>query len=486
MPGRDYSPHMRRPVTRPKFDKKIADKAVAAAVALLLGGGLASQASAQTMDAALSRAYSANPTLNAQRAAVRATNENVPQALAGYRPRILASADIGASITDIHQPFSASQGTSRVGATNRLGPRGAGVQIDQNIFDGGKTRSSVSQAESQVLGARAALRNAEQNILLDAATSYMNVLRDTAILNLNRNNVEVLEEQLRQTRDRFQVGEVTRTDVAQAEARLSSSQSQAILAESNLKTSIARYRQNVGAEPGRLAPGRPVENLMPKSLPTALNSALIGHPAIVASLHGVDAAELQVKVTEADLYPVVGVRGILQQRYDVTQFGDNRATASLVGTLTVPIYEGGQVYSRTRQAKETAGQRRIEVDTQRDTVRAAVVSAWGSHEAAKAQIVAAQAQVQAAETALAGVREEAKVGQRTTLDVLNAQQELVSARATLVTAQRDRVVASYAVLSAVGVLSAEKLKLKTEIYDARRHYDQVKGLLWGTQTPDGR
>jgi outer membrane protein len=442
---------------------------------------------AQTMDAALARAYSANPTLNAQRAAVRATNENVPQALSGYRPRITASADIGASITESDIPFNAQGGGSpHSRSVSRLNPRGAGIQIDQNIFDSGKTRSSVSQAESQVLAARATLRNTEQNVLLDAATSYMNVLRDTAILNLNRNNVEVLEEQLRQTRDRFQVGEVTRTDVAQAEARLSSAQSQAILAESNLKTSIARYRQNIGAEPKQLAPGRPVENLLPKSLPAALSAALQGHPAIIAALHGVDAAELQVKVTEADLYPTVGVRGLLTQRYDSQFFGDNRTSASAVATLTIPIYEGGQVYSRTRQAKETAGQRRIEVDTSRDTVRAAVVSAWGSHEAAKAQITSAQAQVQAAETALAGVREEAKVGQRTTLDVLNAQQELVSARSSLVVAQRDRVVASYAVLSAIGKLSAETLKLRAERYDARKHYDQVKGLLWGTQTPDGR
>lgn len=431
------------------------------------------------MEAALSRAYTANPTLNAQRAAVRVTNENVPQALSGYRPRITASADIGASITDTSIPGAR-------GSTTRLGSRGVGVQIDQNVFDAGRTRSSVSQAESQVLGARSSLRNTEQNVLLDAATSYMNVLRDTAILNLNRNNVEVLEEQLRQTRDRFQVGEVTRTDVAQAEARLSASQSQAILAESNLKTSIARYRQNIGAEPARLAPGRPVENFLPRSLPAALDIALAGHPAIIASLHGVDAAELQVKVTEADLYPTLNVRGVVQQRYDSTQFGDNRASASVVGTLTIPIYEQGLTYSRTRQAKETAGQRRIEVDTQRDTVRAAVVSAWGALVAAKAQIIAAQAQVQAAETALAGVREEAKVGQRTTLDVLNAQQELVSARSNLVVAQRDRVVASYSVLSAVGRLSAQTLKLRTEVYDARRHYDQVKGLLWGTQTPDGR
>lgn len=466
-------------MTRRNNSKTTARLGFAAALGFALASGAAPAALAQTMDAALARAYAGNPTLNAQRASVRATNENVPQALSGYRPRITASADIGASITDANTPGFGN-------STTRLGGRGAGVQIDQNIFDGGKTRSSVGQAESQVLGARATLRNTEQNVLLDAATSYMNVLRDTAILSLNRNNVEVLEEQLRQTRDRFQVGEVTRTDVAQAEARQSQAQSQAILAESNLKTSIARYRQNVGVEPRQLAPGRPVEKFLPKSLPAALNAALSTHPAIIASLHGVDAAELQVKVTEADLYPVLGVRGLVQQRYDAQSFGDNRTSASVVGTLTIPIYEGGQVYSRTRQAKETAGQRRIEVDTQRDTVRAAVVSAWGAHEAAKAQIVAAQAQVQAAETALAGVREEAKVGQRTTLDVLNAQQELVSARSTLVTAQRDRVVASYAVLSAIGRLSAETLKLKAEVYDARRHYDQVKGLLWGTQTPDGR
>ena len=478
MPGRDSSPHMRRPVTRQNNGKKTG-LGFAAALGFALSAGVAPAALAQTMEAALARAYSGNPTLNAQRASVRATDENVPQALSGYRPRITASADIGASIVDSRTPGLGD-------STTRLGPRGAGVQIDQNIFDGGRTRSSVGQAEAQVLGARATLQNTEQNVLLDAATSYMNVLRDTAILDLNRNNVEVLEEQLRQTRDRFQVGEVTRTDVAQAEARLSQAQSQAILAESNLKTSIARYRQNVGAEPRKLAPGRPVEKLLPRSLPAALNIALSGHPAIVASLHGVDAAELQVKVTEADLYPTLGLRGLVQQRYDSQVFGDNRTSASIVGTLTIPIYEGGQVYARTRQAKETAGQRRIEVDTQRDTVRAAVVSAWGAHDAARAQIIAAQAQVQAAETALAGVREEAKVGQRTTLDVLNAQQELVIARSTLVTAQRDRVVSSYAVLSAVGLLSAETLKLRAQIYEARKHYEQVKGLLWGTQTPDGR
>ena len=191
-------------------------------------------------------------------------------------------------------------------------------------------------------------------------------------------------------------------------------------------------------------------------------------------------------MVEADLYPTVGVTGTLAKRYDFSSSGDERFSASVVGRLTVPIYEGGLTYSRTREAKETAGQRRIDVDTQRDLVRATVISAWGSHEAAKAQIEAAQAQVSAAETALNGVREEAKVGQRTTIDVLNTQQVLLNARSILVTAQRDRVVASYAVLSAIGRLSARTLSLKVAEHDPRRHYEQVRGKLWGLQTPEGR
>jgi outer membrane protein len=442
----------------------------------------AAPAMAQTLDSALARAYEANPTLNAQRAALRVVNENVPQALGGYRPRVNATADAGRQYNET----TTRQGGVRNESNFFTSPRGAALTVDQTIYNFGKTGAQVSQAESLVLGQREALRNTEQNVLFDAATAYMNVLRDTAILNLNDNNVEVLEEQLRQTRDRFQVGEVTRTDVAQAQAALAGAQSQAILARSNLKTSLARYRQQVGAEPKKLAPAKGVENLLPKALPVAVQGALVQHPAIIAAQHGVDAAELNVKVVESDLYPVIGVTGTLQKRFDATSGGDERLSASVVGRLTVPIYEGGVTYSRTRQAKETADQRRIEVETQRDTVRAAVISAWGGLEASRAQIEAAQAQVSAAETALNGVREEAKVGQRTTIDVLNAQQVLLNARSTLVTAQRDRVVASYAVMSAIGRLSASKLNLKVAAHDARRHYDQVRDKWWGLQTPSGQ
>lgn len=453
----------------------VASSALLAALSLGAGSAYA----AETLESALAKAYGTNPTLNAQRAALRVSNENVPQALSGYRPRITGSADIGGSITEADSPGSRAR-------TVRQAPRGVGLQVDQTIWNAGRTSNAVSQAEALVLASRETLRAAEQNVLLDAATAYMNVLRDTAILNLNTNNVDVLEEQLRQTRDRFNVGEVTRTDVAQSEARLASSRSQAALAQSNLKASLGRYRQIVGVQPRRLAPARPVERNLPRSLEEGLRVSQGTHPSIVAALHNVDAAEIAVKVSEADLYPTLGVSASLTQRQDVQVQNDSRTTATAVARLTVPIYEGGQIYSRTRQAKELAGQRQLEADITREQIRASVVAAWGALEASRAQTVAAQAQVAAAETALNGVREEAKVGQRTTLDVLNAQQELLVARSSLVTAQRDRVVASYNVLSSVGRLSARTLGLKVSRHDPNLHYEQVRDKWIGLQTPSGR
>jgi outer membrane protein len=487
----------------------------------LLTAARSLDASAETIESALARAYAGNPTLNSTRASVRATDENVPRALSGYRPRVTGTADAGAQYSEVHTPevtrtngggditisggnTSISQGrvttsppaisisgpsVTRSQPRNeiaRTAPRGAGLQIDQTLFNGFRTGNTTRQAESQVFGARESLRNTEQTILFNGAQAYMNVLRDTAILELQRNNVEVLEEQLRQTRDRFNVGEVTRTDVAQAEARLAASRSQVSLAESNLRTSIALFRQIIGVEPRQLAPGRPIDRLVPRSLDAGIGIGLSEHPAVTAALHALDAAELQVKITEGELYPTLGVTGALAQRYDNQVQGDARFTASAVARLTVPIYEGGEVYARVRQAKETVGQRRIEVDINRDQIRAAIVSAWGTLEAAKAQIIAAQAQVQAAEVALTGVREEARVGQRTTLDVLNAQQELLNARVNLITAQRDRVVASYAVVQSIGRLSSRSLGLNIAQYSAKTHFDQVKDLWFGVRTPDGR
>ena len=436
-----------------------------------------SSASALTLEAALARAYYGSPTINAQRANTRSVDENVPRALSGYRPRINATADIGFQNTEAR-----SRGqTSNVSTT----PRGVGLTVDQSLFDGNQTFNSVRQAESQVFTSREQLRTTVQDTLFDGAQAYMNVLRETATLSLQQNNVEVLEEQLRQTRDRFNVGEVTRTDVAQAEARLAGSRSQVSLAEANLSAAIGEFRRIVGVQPGQLAPGRPADRILPGTLDAALRIALNENPAIHTALHALDAAELQVKVTEGELYPQLGVRGSVSRRFDAASAGDERTTASIVGTLNIPIYQGGEVSARVRQAKELSAQRRLEAEVARDQVRALTVSAWGSLDAAKAQIIAAQAQVEAAETALAGVREEARVGQRTTLDVLNAQQELLNARVTLIRAQRDRVVASYAVAQALGRLSPERLALKVPTYDPKLHFDQVKGLLYGVRTPSG-
>ncbi|MBM6594218.1 TolC family outer membrane protein [Microvirga pudoricolor] len=441
-------------------------------------------ASAETLESALSRAYVNNPSLNATRAEVRSTDENVPRAKSGYRPRVNATADAGLSIVEGDIPASAQ--SSHQETTRKLRPRGYGVQVDQNLFNGFRTENSVRQAESASLGARETLRNDEQNTLFNSASSYMNVLRDTAILDLQRNNVEVIEEQLRQTRDRFNVGEVTRTDVAQAESRLAAARSQASLAEANLRTSIAVYRQTIGVEPRQLAPGRPLDRLLPRNVDAALKVAFSEHPAIKASLHGVDAAELQIKIEEGALAPTVGLSGSVANRFDNTSFGDRAISASATIQLSVPLYDGGVASASTRQAKETAGQRRLESDSIRDQVRAAVISSWGQLEAARAQILAAQAQVEASETALNGVREEARVGQRTTLDVLNAQQELLNARVNLITAQRDRVVASYAVVQASGRLNSRALGLNVAHYSAKEHFDQVKDLWHGLTTPDGR
>ncbi|WP_238310831.1 TolC family outer membrane protein [Methylobacterium organophilum] len=440
---------------------------------------MARPAAAETLESALSRAYAANPTLNAQRANVRSTDENVAIAQSGYRPTASITADIGA------QYFEGKLQGQRIAGLN-TNPGGAGLTVNQTLFNGFQTDNQTRRAESGVLNARETLRLSEMQTLFGAAQAYMNVLRDTATLELQRNNVEVLEEQLRQTRDRFNVGEVTRTDVAQAEARLAGARSQVSAAESNLRSSIGVYRQTIGVEPRQLAPGRPLDRYVPASLDTAVTIGLREHPQILADLHAVDAAELQVKVLEGALAPQFGIQGNVQQRYDQTLPGDNGVTASIVGRLTVPLYQGGQEYAQIRQAKELVGQARLLAERDRDAVRAAIVQAWGRLEAAKAQVIASQAQVQANEVALNGVREEARVGQRTTLDVLNAQQELLNARVNLILAQRDRVVNSYDVVQAVGRLTVRFTALPVAAYSAKEHYDQVKDLWFGLRTPDGR
>ena len=437
--------------------------------------------SAQSLEQALLSAYYANPTINSQRASVRATDELVPQALSGYRPKVFGNAQADVERSRTQSPA----GTANV---LRNYPRGYGVTGQQNIFNGFQTGNLVRSAESQVLAAREQLRFTEQNVLLDAVVAYMGVIRDTAIVELNQQNVQALREALRATNQRFQVGEVTRTDVAQAQARLSGAESQLSAAQANLNASRAAYRRDIGVEPGQLKPARPYEKISYASLDAAIAVAFANHPAIQASRHGVDTAQLQVKVAEGALLPTLNLEASAQRFSDPTPniYNNTDLTAGL--RLTVPLYQGGSEYSRIRQNKEIVGQRQLDSDVVRDQVRAAVISAWGQLSASRFQVEAAQSQVAAADIALKGVVEEYRVGQRTLLDTLNAQGELVSARSALITAQTNRVIASYSMLSQVGRLSVVELKLAevSQTYEPEVHYDQVRDNWFGLRTPDGR
>ena len=463
------------------FRTRFLGSALSLAVA---SAGLCLPASAETISNALARAYGYNPDLNQQRASVRAVDESMPNALAGYRPTVTATVDAGRGWLGQHAGSSYKTPGDTKYSTN---PRGDGVSVTQNLWNGNRTMNGVDRAETQIFAARETLRLTEQTVLSSAATAYMNVLRDTAILNLRRNNVEVLEQQLRQTRDRFQVGEVTRTDVAQSEASLAQGQADAFTAQSTLQTSIATYRSAIGDDPKNLQPARPLDKLIPPSLQAAVGMSEMEHPALQAARFTAEAARINVRVVEGQLYPTLGLTGTFSRRNDVVTSPDVKTnSASVVASLSVPIYEGGAVYANVRQAKELFQQSQLQADLQRENIRAQVVSAWGVWSNSSAVIQAAQAQVRAAEIALNGVREEAKVGQRTTLDVLNAQQTLLNARVLLVTAQRDRVVGSYSVVAASGRLSANSLGLDVERYDPTVHYAQVKGKWIGTETPGGR
>ena len=441
---------------------------------------------ADTIERALVQAYQNNPQVNAQRAALRATDENVPQALSGYRPKISATGSYGALYNDSTSSSTVGGRTVTSRSQGWVDPKTVGGTLTQTLYNGFQTGNRTRQAESQVFAARETLRVIEQTVLLDAVTSYMNLLRDNAIYDLQKRNVEVIQEQLRQTRDRFNVGEVTRTDVAQAESRVAAAQSQMLAAQANQITSRAAYRRVIGIEAGQLSPGTPVDRLSPRVLDVAVAQGQAENPAVSAAEYGVDVAALQIKISEGALYPVVTLNASALKTWDSSLSSVESFQGSVTGQLTVPIYQGGSEFSTIRQSKETLGQRRLELAVSRDLARANVVQTWGQLEAAKAQITATQAQVAAAEIALNGVREEARVGQRTTLDVLNAQQELVNARVALVTAQRDRVVASYSLLSATGRLSVAVLGLQVPIYDPMTHYQQVRDSWFGVRTPDGK
>jgi outer membrane protein len=455
-------------------------KRAAIVVAFLLCG--AENAFAITLMEAIESAYVSNAQLGAQRSFVRATDEKVPQALSGYRPRISVTATGGYQ----YQTTDTLFGTFRSTQAASTVPYAVGATASQTLFNGFQTANRVRASEAEVSAANEGLRVLDQSIILAAATAHMDCLRDQATVTIQQSNLRALEDFLSQTMERYKLGEVTRTDIAQARTQLAAARTQLALAQAALTTSLANFVRITGAEPIKLAPGSPVDWLHPPSLEAGLLEASRMNPRIAAAAYGVDIAFLQIKINEGSLFPSLALVVSAQQQYNSTTSTASQFTTSASGQLSVPIFQGGAEYSFIRQSKESLAQQKQALEQVRAEVRGEFIQQWAFAKAARIQLASATAQVAAAEMALDGVREEARLGQRTTLDVLNAQQALVLARLSLINAQRDRVVSSFGVTAATGKLSPKLLRLKIPAYEPRVHYHQVRDTWVGLRTPDGQ
>lgn len=431
----------------------------------------AAPAMAEDLFDALASAYIGNPTLQAARASVRTTDESVPQALAGWRPRVSLNGSAGL----------ASSRSSATSDQDRM-PRSVSADVSQSLYAGGGTVASVKQAESNVQLARAQLAVVEQTVLLDGVTAFLDVLRDFARVQLTKNNELVLRRQLEATRDRFEVGEVTRTDVAQAEARLSGVIAVRVTSEGDLATSRASYRQVFGVMPGTLQPA-PLLPIVPATEEEALAIADAENPEITVALYNEEAARHAVSEAKADLLPTVDLAGQVQRTEEASLENVSARSNSLTATVSIPLYQAGGVHAQIRGAKELLNQRRIEVEESRRDIAEATSQAWERLTTTRSQISARSDEIRANNIALEGVRQEAEVGSRTTLDVLDAEQELLNSSVALVVAERDEYVAGYLLLSAIGRLTAHHIGLNVEIHDPGRHYLKVRNKWWGWNVP---
>lgn len=445
-------------------------------------------ASAETLEEALVDAYLINPVLNAERARLRAIDEQVALAKSGLRPFIFGSADTsflrektkrnpgetGCNSTPLSPPCVDKFSTN---------PHGYSINLTQPIFEGFQNLNAIRQAKATVQAAREQLRAVEQTVLLDAVTAYVNVVRDQAIVRLRENDVKVLTEQLKATKDRFEVGEVTRTDVAQAEARRSEALATLAAAQANLKTSRSTYEQVIGHPPGDLVTPPSIRHLLPSSLDEAMTIGDGENPIILAAVYDEEASLYAVQEIMGELLPEVTLEAQYQNRFDLSDTLDQQEDTTITGRVNVPFYQGGSVSARVRQAKETNNQLKKQVEDARLRVHADVISFWGILQSSGPAIESAQAAVAANKIALTGVREEEKVGQRTTLDVLDAQRELLNSQIDLVKALRDRIVAEYSLYAAVGRMDAQTLGLPVPYYDPIEHYDIVKNKWFGLRPP---
>ncbi len=441
-----------------------------------LGFGLllSAPAAAQTLEEALATAYSSNPTLRAARAQLRAVNEGVPQALSNWRPNVTVTGSAGKrKFKQESTFFTAEQITT---------PREATATLSQPLYRGGRTRAGTERAENDVLSQRASLTSVEQSVLLRAATAYMDVWRDQAVLDLNINNERVLQRQLEASQDRFDVGELTRTDVAQSETRLAVARSGRIAAEGSLSTSRAVFQEVVGVAPTLLDAPPPVAGL-PTTLEETVDTAVTNNPDVLATVFAEKAAQKQVREVIGELLPTVSLDASVSHTEETSQRGSESDVAQILAEVSVPLYQQGAVSSRVREAKQISNQRRLEIDEARRRQEQEAVSAWRALETARAQTQSFVSGVRSAEIALDGVRQENTVGARTVLDVLDAEQELLDARVNLVRSQRDTVVTGFQVLASTGHLTARDLGLPVVVYDPEVDYRKVRDRWFGLDAP---
>lgn len=437
-------------------------------LALLFSAALlAGPAAAESLNEALAEAYSGNPALGAERARQRATDELVPQALSGWRPTVTAQGDAGHNWSN-----------TNTSPSTESDPAGVSISLAQPLFRGLKTIYGTRAAEASVAAGRQNLLAVEQDVLFKAVAAYANVLRDRQIVAFRQKNVAVLQEQLRAATARFEAGETTRTDTAQARARLSQSQALLSGARATLAASVANYARIVGHAPGTLK--YPKIATLPAALDAALAVAAETNPDVLAAAFVEEASRHSIEVVRGDLLPSLTLEATASLRHDPSNSAHTSDQATIRGVLSVPLYEAGRTYSAVREAKQVASQRRLQAVETGRAVREAVEATWSALVAARQTIAAAKAQVAAAELALDGVRQEYQVGSRTTLDVLDAEAELTDARIVQASAERDRVVAAYQLLAAIGRLTARDLGLPVAYYDAERNYRAVRGKWIGT------
>ena len=454
------------------------------------------QVRADTIFDAMAKAYENNPDLNAARAGLRATDEGVTIAKAGWRPQINAFAQRTQTWYDSSGPqpgWGSNTATPDDPASTlddhlKAYSHQRGITITQQIFDGFQTLNNVRAAEATVFSERASLHAREIQILLSAAEAYSNIARDQQILAFRKQNLAFLREQVNASKQRLDVGEGTRTDVSLAEAEVARAISLVAQADSQLKQSKAVYVQIVGEAPEGIKQPKPASRSLPKSIDNAVATGWREHPQILATMHAVDAAGYQVKSAEGAMLPGVVVQGQMQST-DGTRAErslSNYASQSITARLNVPIYQGGAEYGQIRQAKEKLGQQRIMLDSVRLDVQKTIVAAMAQYEAALASVEAGRMQVKAANDALAALSEERDYGQSTVLDVLQVQATVLNAKENLAVAQRDSVVASFSIIASIGRLTVENQDLKVAEYRPEVHYEKVKDAWFGLRTVDGR